>query len=293
MDTSETWSVSDLFRRAAIGLDADEDHLILDDPTGWYSIGRLHRIANREVLDAALAHCGDPDPLKRRIGAAVLAQLGHSHPGFEPIFVEERVNGLLMLLDAEQKGAGDTGVLGAVCTAFGHLHEARAVPVLLDLKSHPHEDVRHSVAFGLSSYDVPEAINGLIALSADPIEHVRDWATFGLGQLITSDTPAIRSALRARLDDPYLDARNEAIEGLATRRDPLVAPVLIRELVSGNVSLGLLDAAAALATPDLCDALRAAADHGLVWQDADRTIDVTAHWAAAMRACGCEAATAL
>lgn len=287
VETISTIAIDDLFARALIGLDED-DYAPMDHPTGRVAILRLHRIASREVLDAAREQCSDADPLRRRIGADVLAQLGHSRPGFKPVFVEERVAGLMSLLDAERDGPDDPQVLSAACVAFGHLHAARAIPTLLALRLHPQADVRHGVAFALGSYDVLEAIEGLIALSADPVDHVRDWATFGLGQQIKTDTPAIRAALRARLDDPYIDARNEAIEGLATRGDPSVISILMRELSSGNVSSPLLDAATALASPNLCDALRVAAETGLVWQDSGQTIDVTQHWQAAMRACGCD-----
>jgi HEAT repeat protein len=286
METMQNRPVADLFSRAAVDLDSD-DLSPSEDPTGRIAIGQLHRIASREVLDGALALCGDSDPINRQIGADVLAQLGHSRRGFEPVFVEERVAGLLGLLAAESVGSGDSRVLNAACVAFGHLRDARAVPALLDLRLHEHEDVRRSVAFGLSSYDVPEAINGLIALSTDPVDDVRDWATFGLGQLIKSDTPAIRAALRARVKDSCLDVRNEAIEGLAERGDEAALPALIGELSCGNISSGLLDAATKLATLELCEALRKAETFGLAWDDGKQRWDVTDIWRAAMHACGC------
>lgn len=190
------------------------------------------------------------------------------------------------LLAAERDGARDPNVLEDVCVALGHLNDSRAIPALIALRGHPDADVRFGVMAGLSKHDVPEAIDGLIDLSADDDDDVRDWATFGLGQLIESDTPAIRAALRARLDDPYLNARNEAIEGLAVRGDRSVVPVLIEELRQ-QVAAPLLDAAIALATPDLCDALAAAADGGLVWEAGDQRYDLTDHWREARQACGC------
>jgi hypothetical protein len=48
---------------------------------------------------------------------------------------------------------------------------------------------------------------------------VRDWATFALGALSPHDTPALRDALAARLEDPDATTRIEAVHGLAVRGD--------------------------------------------------------------------------
>ena len=121
--------VKDLFARAMIGLD-DNNCSPPDNPIGWTAIAGLHRLASREVLDIALACCLDSDPLKRRVGANVLGQLGHSKPGFEPVLVEERFTGLMNLLEAERSGPNDPNVLSDACVALGHLHDARAIPAL-------------------------------------------------------------------------------------------------------------------------------------------------------------------
>jgi hypothetical protein len=279
--------VAVLFASAMIGLDKDEESSA-ENPTGWLAIARLHSLASHEVLTAALAACNDVDPLKRRLGAAVLGQLGHSRVGCEPVcFAEARYGGLASLLANEREGPADPGVLNDVCVALGHLHDPRAIPALLELRQHPNAHVRLGVVSGLSRHAMPEAITGLIALSSDSDEYVRDWATFGLGQMITTDAPAIRAALYARLDDPCIDARNEAIEGLATRCDGSVLPVLIREL-HDQVALPLLNAAIVLARPELCDALVAARIGGLVVPTRHGPHDLTKPWAEAMKACGCQ-----
>lgn len=277
--------VDDLFARAMIGLD-DEEGRAWEDGTGWAAIARLHGLGSQAVLDAALAACHDADPLRRRIGAAVLGQLGHSVIGFEPVFVEQRYHGLAELLTAECAGPQNIEVMSDVCVAFGHLGDPRAIPALLELRNHPEASVRFGVALGLSGHSLPDAIDGLIALSSDTEESVRDWSTFGLAQMTDADTPTIRAALHARLDDPCVEARNEAIEGLASRGDRSVLPVLIRELKNG-VSQPLLDAAITLACPELCEALIAAKAGGLVVQAFHGPYDLAPVWKEAMRACGC------
>ncbi len=285
MKTTMPSDVQDLTSRAMVGLDEDEEQPS-DAPTGRQAIACLHRLANREVLDAALAACADADPIRRQVGAAVLGQLGHTKIGFDPVFTEERYRGLAQLVAAERQGADHPGVVNEACVALGHLHDPRAIPALLELREHPHPEVRFGVAFGLGGHRTPEAIDGLIALSSDSDDDVRDWSTFGLGELIDTDTPAIRAALHARLNDSCFAARYEAIEGLATRGDLSVLPVLIQELHDG-VARPLLDAAIALARPELCEALAAAAGGGLIVKARYGPYDLTEVWEEAMRACGC------
>jgi hypothetical protein len=50
-------------------------------------------------------------------------------------------------------------------------------------------------------------------------DEVRDWATFGLGTQLAIDGVHVRSALMARIDDSNGDVRDEALVGLARRRD--------------------------------------------------------------------------
>lgn len=286
MSTEPSTDLKSLFDRAMIGLDYELEASEVN-PIGWAAIFALHQLGSRDVLDVALAACADPDPLRRRVGASVLGQLGHVAVGFQPVFEEERFQGLVTLLAAERGGADDPAVLADACTALGHLHDPRAIPALVDLRAHPDASVRFSVVFGLSGHDSRQAIDGLIELSADADEDVRDWATFGLGQLIETNTPAIRAALHARIADPCDAVRDEAIEGLATRGDRSVVPFLVRELLDG-VSLPLLNAATALATPDLCEALAAARNGGLVVHAAGtQGYDLTQEWQEARRACNC------
>jgi HEAT repeat protein len=286
MESGPSSEIADLFARATIRLDDDDDEQwSSENRTGRGAIGRLHRLATREALDTALAVCAAADPLQRRIAAAVLGQLGHS----KMVFQEERYAGLAGLLAAERAGPGDPDVLNEVCVALGHLRDPRAIPALLELRGHPDSDVRFGVVIGLSGHEDSDAIDGLIALSSDHDEDVREWATFGIGAMITIDTPAIRAALHARLDDPHYKARNDAIEGLAARGDLSVLPILIRELKTG-VALPLLDAAIALRRPELCEALAVAERDGLAIQALYGPYDLRSVWRKAMHACRCQLA---
>jgi hypothetical protein len=109
----------------------------------------------------------------------------------------------------------DEDVLLSLGRAFGNLDDPRAIPTLLGLKDHPDEDVRWGVVQGLLHLKDERAVAALIELSTDEDGDVRDWATFGLATLIEIDTPEVRAALYARLDDPA--ACDEAVHGLVER----------------------------------------------------------------------------
>ena len=90
---------------------------------------------------------------------------------------------------------------------------------MLKLVDHPDDSVRFSLTSALA-VDVPEAVAALVKLTADPDEEIRNWSTFGLGTLVSFDTPEIREALKARLNESESEIRGEALIGLANRRDP-------------------------------------------------------------------------
>jgi HEAT repeat protein len=196
-----------------------------------------------------LSECAD----ERRLGVDILSQLGEP----ERPFPEESL-GLLSRLAATEI---DCGVLAAVASALGFLNHAGALGPLLSLKRHPDWQVRHGVACALSGNDHPKAVEALIELSTDEDADIRDWATFGLGTQIELDTPAIRTALAARLVDGDAVTRAEAMVGLARRKDGRVLRPLLEALrperigdYEPRVDL-VIESAETLADPRLLPAL--------------------------------------
>jgi HEAT repeat protein len=55
---------------------------------------------------------------------------------------------------------------------------------------------------------------------------VRDWATFGLGSLSDLDSPEIREAFAIAINDTSEDVKQEALVGMARRRDHRALPYL-------------------------------------------------------------------
>jgi HEAT repeat protein len=80
----------------------------------------------------------------------------------------------------------------------------------------------------------------------DPDGDVRDWATFGVGVLGEEDSVELRDALYRRLSDSDPDASEEAVVGLAKRKDPRVLPKLIDLLTQPAVSYRAVEAASVL-----------------------------------------------
>ena len=159
---------------------------------------------------------------------------------------------LLAILETEDAPE----VLASIGIALGHRSNARAIGPLLAFQEHSDPDVRYGVVFGMLGHTDPRAVSCLIALSDDPAVQVRDWATFGLGEQIDTDTPEIRAALRARLHDPDDDTAGEALVGLARRKDVQIVALLLEALQTEDVGSLPLEAAAALADPVLLPRLQ-------------------------------------
>jgi len=200
------------------------------------AIAVLHARGDRAVLNAALALCHSPKVGHRRIGALILGQLGSP----KRTFPEECCDALLCLVHHDQS---HEVVIQAVF-ALGHLGNARSEPDLIQLRHHPDRDIRHGVAFALCGAKTPSSVQALLELMEDPYELARDWATTGIGQAVSIDSPEVRAALLRRATDDDEIVRAEALHGLARRHDERVAIYLIAELsMSRRLKYLFVDAA--------------------------------------------------
>jgi methionyl-tRNA formyltransferase len=188
------------------------------------AIGEWRSDAEWPPYTAALAWRGDEaalvaarelsrrtDPRARTVAAYVLGQLGVP----ERTFPAESAAALEDLEAREE----DAEVLATIASAFGHLGPPHGIETLLRLRRHPDARVREGAADALSGRDDERVFDALLELTSDPEPGIRDWATFALGTLSPQDTPVLRDALAARLDDEDDDTRIEAVHGLALRGD--------------------------------------------------------------------------
>ncbi|GAA1508894.1 hypothetical protein GCM10009730_11260 [Streptomyces albidochromogenes] len=192
------------------------------------AVAALWRRGDEETFQAAAAWCASGDPLRQAFAADVLAQLGFEQ-GDKPFAA--RALPLLREL-AREAGDSDSELAQAAVLALGHHGDPTALPEILRHAGHPEAEVRHRVALSLIGL-VPaghrEGAAALIALSRDPDDEVRDWATLALAGF-DADTPEIRQALADRLEDHDPDTAAEAAGGLAARGDARAVDALARLL---------------------------------------------------------------
>jgi methionyl-tRNA formyltransferase len=180
------------------------------------------------VLGAMRELARSEDPRRRCVAAYVTGQLGVP----TRTFPDASADALCAYALDEQ----DPAVLATIAHAFGHLGERHGEELLLSLVDHPEVAVRDGVARGLAGRQEPAAVDALITLSADEDPDVRDWATFALGTLAELDSPELREALAARLEDPDEETRVEAIVGLAVRNDDRAVGPAVELLQAGDVN---------------------------------------------------------
>lgn len=227
-----TATIDDLFTQALQG-DCDNDD-------AWHAIHALQSIATREVFDKAAALHTANDPLKRARCADILGQLGKTSENPSPLFPEESFKILTDMLENETAAVP----LSSVIAALGHLGIPAAIPSILPFSYHPDSGVRFGLAFALGCFaDDKRTVSTLLKLMTDKDSEVRDWATFGLGVLGDFDSSEIRDALFQNLSDEDEDVREEAMAGLAKRRDLRSLPLVMAALDTDEPSSETLDSA--------------------------------------------------
>lgn len=198
-----------------------------DDELPWEAVQTLRNIGSRAVFEQAAEWCSSGNPLKRARGANVLAQIGRTIEHPRNNFADESY----LILSALVRQERDLLPLLSAIHGLGHIGNPLALPVVIANCEHENSDVRFAVACALGKFaDDPRAVQTLMAMMQDDDDHVRDWATFGLGVLGNADSSEIREALLKRMIDCDCDVREEALVALANRKEQRAIPTLIAEL---------------------------------------------------------------
>lgn len=210
------------------------------DEAPWAAVSQLHSNGNRYIFEKASEWCRSHDPRIRSRGADILCQLRAPRaPGQDPItiskpiFVEESFDILARMVPAET----DDDALSSELFGLGHLYKLEAVPILVQHSGHRDEDVRFAVACSLGHFWRDSlAIEHLVRLADDPDSDVRNWTLFALGSQSDFDSTEMRDLFARHLDDPDPDSREEAVAGLAKRKDSRAALPLLQLMLAGSYS---------------------------------------------------------
>ena len=155
------------------------------------------------------------DPQRRRLAADVLGQVGGS--------TAEAVQALLALASARRPH-----VIGiAIGIALGHRHDPRAIGPLRRWRAPPR---RGRPLRGGTRPARPGRRGGGGDARRDVVDPDQRSSRLGdvrAGSPATTNTPAVRDALAARLYDPNHNTRADAIAGLARREDDRVVAALL------------------------------------------------------------------
>ncbi len=205
--------------------------------------------ATREVFETARKLSGDTDPHAKRLGVCILSQLGVP----DRVYADESTAILLQLIEQGEK---DESLLEAICYGFGHLRATAGIEQLARLKNHQSSQIRVAVVNGLMCQTNQLAIKTLVEMTADTDAAVRNWATFALGSMVDINAPSVNDALLHRLEDPVDDIGEEALLGLARRRDGRILSHLQKKLSSNSVSDHSVEAAKELGDQSLLPLLR-------------------------------------
>ena len=210
-----------------------------DDDQPWDAVKRLRINGDHYIFEKAAGWCQSEKPLMRARGADILCQLRTSKTPeqeqtkalAEPIFADESAR----ILSGMIKGETHVQALSSELHGLGHLGQAQVVSSLVPFANHPSSEVRFAVACALGSFSHDTtAVETLMRLADDPDDDIRDWTIFALGTQSDEDSPALREIFVRHLDDPHPATREEAIAGLAKRKDTRAARPLLRLMESGS-----------------------------------------------------------
>ncbi len=224
----KNWSEEKLFKRLLTNK---------SESTYWDNVLELRSRSPKLVFEKALELTKSVSKKEVIIGIDVLTQLG-SRP--RP-FYEKTMARFFEILDTQENENIHTSILNAI----GHNNENLSLPQiskLIKFKDSKNHKIRQSLVTALLGVDHRMAINTLIEMSEDPVDSIRNWATFGIGSQIDISNKEISNALWNRTRDKNQETRSEAIAGLAIRGENKIKDIIIEELNDGEHGTLIFDA---------------------------------------------------
>lgn len=220
-----------------------------DPDAYWQLVSELHARDVGEVWKLVAPLATNADVRLQQLVPDILRKLGHEA---QPLAAQT-----LELFVEMLEASPAPQLLASIANACVEFHDPLVVTLFAPHASHADESVRDGVLHAIRRSSRPEALEALMTLSRDPVDELREWATFALGsQLPIVDAPQVRAALAERLTDKHEATRDEAVIGLGLRGDARALGPLKAQFERGFVGVALFEAARALASPALLGALQ-------------------------------------
>lgn len=202
----------------------------------WDNISVLRKRPSEELFLKCVKLTKSKEPKIRSIGIEILAQMGVTPRPF----LKQTLKLYFDLLNIEI----DSKVLMSLLYSIGHNNNKlnkTQIEKLCTFSDNDNYWVKEGLVSALGFVNDLNSINVLIKLSTDKLSHIRDWATFYIGQS-ERNNKTIREALWARIKDKHQDTRFEAIVGLAKRKDSRINEIIKKELLEGEHGTLLFEA---------------------------------------------------
>ncbi len=200
----------------------------------WNQITFLRQFVNDEMISECFELIDSDDLKYKRIGIDILCQLGQNRK----IFIKKLFEKIFVIFETTL----DEKLICTGLFAIGHnnkhlkFNQIKFLEKFINSKS---KNIRYALTFSLHGIEHDKAIKMLIKLANDRSPRIKDWATFGLGSQIKIDNEEIRSLLYKNCFSNDDQTKQEAIKGLANRKDERVKEIVFHELQHGNFG-GLL-----------------------------------------------------
>ncbi|MFL9833880.1 hypothetical protein [Chryseobacterium terrae] len=200
-----------------------------DNNNYWNQIFELRKFVTANMISKCFSLINSDNLKSKQIGIDILSQLGKDRKGFAP----KMINEIFEIFETST----DEKLISKSLFAIGHNNKyirKKHLDVLEKFKTSNSTDIRYALTFSLLGIKRKAAIKILIELAHDKSLRIRDWATFGLGTQIETDTKEIRDILYKNSLSKNDQIRQEAIKGLANRNDERVEKLILSELYKEN-----------------------------------------------------------
>ena len=206
------------------------------DKSRWETIRILRSRPSQDLFEKCVELINSNDQNKKIVGIKILTQLGiPPRP-----FLKETINIFFNLLKSEK----NVDVLFSIFFGISHNNSdlnKEQIDLICSFENTENILIKKSLVAALGFIEDEKTIDVLIKFSKDKANHIRNWATFYIGQS-DFDNENIREALWNRVNDKHQETRMEAITGLAKRKDDRIIEVIKQEIIKDDFGSLLFEA---------------------------------------------------